>query len=79
MKEKCEAEKAAKLAGVAYWAKDKHMMNVSLRKVGSAGSSGSVNLYQTKFIARIQKIADREHDNLVSKKEHSLNISPCIW
>jgi hypothetical protein len=32
MEEKSEAEKAVNLAGVAYWAKVKHMMKNGLRK-----------------------------------------------
>jgi len=59
MEENSEAEKAAKLAGVAYWAKDKHMMKDSLRK---PAESSVINLYQTNFLVRMEDTEDREHD-----------------
>ena len=58
MEENSEAEKAAKLAGVTYWAKDMNMMRDSCQKPAECSV---INLYQTNFLMWIENTADREH------------------
>ena len=43
MEEKSKAEKAMKLAGVAYWVKDKHMMGDSFHKTAESSELSSMD------------------------------------
>ena len=43
MEEKSKAEKAMKLAGVAYWVNDKHMMGDSFHKTAESSELSSVD------------------------------------
>jgi len=49
MEEKYEAEKAIKLAGVAYWVKDKHMMGDSLCKTAESSELSSVDTEHDRY------------------------------